>query len=231
MSKGYPILTAFIKGRFSLLLVSLALLFFITPLIPGDQTFADRVFGIFTMVVLGSCIRAISRSKRFFWFMVVFTLANIGIGSFEILSDMEPHTFKAVVLVFRAAYFMVVFISIMGYVLDDSPVTGDKICGAVSAYLLMGITWTFVYTLFYHWDPGCINVPAEFVSGETVNSTWAFYFSFTTLTTLGYGDMVPTTPAVQSYAIMEAIFGQIFLAVIIARLIALHITHEHDAES
>ena len=231
MIHSSPFLAAFVKGRFSLLLVSFALLFFIAPLFPGDQTVADRVFGIFSLVVLGSCIRAISRTKRFFCFMVVFTLANIGIGSFEILSDMEPHTFKAVVLVFRAAYFMVVFFSIMGYVLDDSPVTGDKICGAISAYMLMGITWTFVYTLFFHFDPTCINVPETFVSGETVNSTWAFYFSFTTLTTLGYGDMVPKTPALQSYAIMEAVCGQVFLAVIIARLIALHITHERDGNS
>ena len=53
---------------------------------------------------------------------------------------------------------------------------------------------------------------------------------FTTLTTLGYGDITPLTPGVQSYAIMEAACGQIFLAVIIARLIALHITQERNAE-
>ena len=53
-----------------------------------------------------------------------------------------------------------------------------------------------------------------------------FYYSFTTLTTLGYGDIVPRASTVQSYAVMEAVMGQLFLTVIIARLIALYITHE-----
>jgi hypothetical protein len=57
------------------------------------------------------------------------------------------------------------------------------------------------------------------------NSIWAFYFSYTTLTTLGYGDITPQTSAVKSYAVMEAACGQIFLAVIVARLVALQIIH------
>jgi voltage-gated potassium channel Kch len=113
----------------------------------------------------------------------------------------------------------------MRYVLDNSPVTGDKLCGAVSAYMVMGIAWTFIYALFFHFDPQCFRVPGEWVT-PGINSTWTFYFSFTTLTTLGYGDVVPRSPEVQSYAIMEAAAGQLFLAVIIARLIALHIIHE-----
>jgi voltage-gated potassium channel Kch len=54
---------------------------------------------------------------------------------------------------------------------------------------------------------------------------WAIYFSFTTLPSLGYGDITPQTPATQSYAVMEAALGQIFLTVVVARLVALQITH------
>ena len=231
MSKRYPIIDLFLRGRFSLLLVALALLFLVGPLIPGDQTFADKVFGVLMLAVLTSCLRAIARTRGFFWFMLAFTLVNVGIGSFEIFSNMETESFRIMVLAVRVSYFAMVFFGIMYYVLDDSSVTGDKICGAISAYMLMGVTWSFIYSLFYQIDPGSFRVPEELLSTETVNSTWTLYFSFTTLTTLGYGDIVPQKHGVQSYAIMEAACGQIFLAVIIARLIALHITHKKQGDA
>lgn len=228
MSKPRSIIGAFLKGRFSALLVSLVLLFLVGPLLPGDQTSVDKVFGILTLAVLISCLRAISRSRGFFWFMLGFTLLNVGIGSFEIFSNMETEAFRIMMLSVRFAYFAVAFFSIMLYVLDNSSVTGDKICGAISAYMLIGVAWSFIYALFYQIDPGSFRVPEHLLSTDTVNSTWTMYFSFTTLTTLGYGDITPETPGVQSYAIMEAAIGQIFLAVIIARLIALQIMHKRN---
>jgi voltage-gated potassium channel len=225
MSSRYSIVEGILKGRFSMLLASVALLFFVVPLIPGDQVSLDRPAGIFSLVVLISCLRAISTTRRFFIFMLVLSLINVAIGSTEIISNNETDLFRAGGLVFKLIYFLLVFVSIMRYVLDDSAVSGDKICGALSAYLLMGITWSVVFMLFYHIDPTSFSVPEELLSTDTVNSIWTVYFSFTTLTTLGYGDITPQTPVVQSYAFMEAACGQIFLAVIIARLIALQIVH------
>ncbi|VGO15553.1 hypothetical protein PDESU_04138 [Pontiella desulfatans] len=229
-NQPHPIIDAVLKGRFSALLITLALMFLVGPLIPGDQVLLDKTFGVFIMLVLVSCLRAIARTRRFLVFMALFTLLNIVVGSAEIFSDMETDAFRSMVLVLRSAYFVVVFFSIMRYVLDSSPVTGDKICGAISAYMMIGVVWTFVFTLFHHLDPASFEIPAALLSGDTINSTWAFYFSFVTLTTLGYGDITPLTPGVQSYAIMEAAIGQVFLAVIVARLIALHITHVRDPE-
>ena len=227
--KGIPaIVESILKGRFSMLLASLALLFLISPLIPGDQTVADKIFGLVMLVVLISCIRAISQTRRFFIFMVVFTCVNVLMGSYELLSTSEPAFFEALLLGVRIVYFITVFFSIMQYVLDSSAVTFDKICGAISAYMVMGIGWSIVYTLFYHLNALSFNIPAALLSTETVNSTWAIYFSFTTLTTLGYGDITPQTPAIQSYAIMQAACGQVFLTVIVARLVALQIVHAGD---
>ena len=211
-----------------MLLASLALLFLISPLIPGDQALADKIFGLVMLVVLISCIRAISQTRRFFIFMVVFTCVNVLMGSYELLSTSEPAFFEALLLGVRIVYFITVFFSIMQYVLDSSAVTFDKICGAISAYMVMGIGWSIVYTLFYHLNELSFNIPEALLSTETVNSTWAIYFSFTTLTTLGYGDITPQTPAIQSYAIMQAACGQVFLTVIVARLVALQIVHAGD---
>lgn len=232
MSKPHPFIDAFLKGRFSLMLISIVSMFFVVPLVGGDQGVIDRVVGWFGIAVLISCLRAIARTRVFFIFMTVLTVINVLLSGSEMVVQDDTPGFRVAVLGFRIIYYVLVFISIMRFVLNRDPVNGDKICGAISAYLLMGMIWSFVYTIFFHMNPASISVPEMWLSPETVtiNSFWSVYFSFTTLTTLGYGDVTPLTPLTQSYAVMEAAIGQIFLAVIVARLIALHITHKRDEE-
>lgn len=94
-------------------------------------------------------------------------------------------------------------------------VTGDTIATAICAYILIGLAWADLYSALQHIAPGAF--------GETTRSTAeTFYFSFVTLTTLGYGDMVPKTDVARSLAIIEAIVGQMFVAVVLARLVGLY---------
>ena len=229
MSKKHPILEGFVKGRFSLLLFSFVLMFLVLPLIPAERGFLDKSIGLFGLVVLLSCLRAITENRKFFIFMVVLSLINVVLGSTEILSQTDTDAFKTMVLAVRLIYYLLIFGSIMGYVLDHSPVTGDKIAGSISAYVLMGIIWAAVYSLFLHLQPGSFTMP-EHLQSSSVVGLWSIYFSFTTLTTLGYGDITPQLPAVQSYAVMEAACGQIFLTVLVARLVALQIIHSNKDE-
>ncbi|MDF7808555.1 potassium channel family protein [Pontiellaceae bacterium B12219] len=224
MSSSRPVIEAFLKGRFSLLLINMVGLFFLVPLIGTTQKAIDQIFGWFSIAVLISCLRAISRSRHFFIFMILMTVINVLLGGSELLLKDESTEFLMIVLGFRITYFVLIFMSIMHFVLNKDDVTGDKICGAISAYLLMGVIWSLVYTVFFHMDPDSFSVPHEWLSEATVNSYWSIYFSFTTLTTLGYGDITPTKPLTQSYAVMQAALGQVFLGVIVARLIALHIS-------
>ena len=219
-----PLVEAFVKGRFSLMLISIVAMFFVVPLVGKDQGVIDQVFGWFSLAVLISCLRAIARNRRFFIFMTVLTVINVLLGGSEIVAHHDAQGFVIAVLGFKIFYFVLVFMSIMRFVLNNEAINGDKICGAISAYFLMGIIWSFVYTIFHELNPASISVPVAWLSDETVNSYWSIYFSFTTLTTLGYGDVTPQTPLTQSYAVMQATIGQVFLAVIVARLIALHIS-------
>lgn len=231
MSGGRPILEAFLKGRFSLFLITMVALFFITPALGRDQGLVDQTVGWLSIAVLLSCMRAISRSRRFFIFMALLTLINVVLTGVELVRVDESPGFILSVLGFKVIYFVIVFFSIMTFVLNKEPVTGDKIYGAISAYMLMGVIWSFIYTALYVHNPASFNIPAEWLALDTANSFWAYYFSFTTLTTLGYGDITPQTPVTQSYAVMQAAIGQVFLAVIVARLIALHISHVRDEEA
>ncbi len=224
MSLKNSILKEILKGRFSLLLFSIVFMFLVLPLVPVEQVFLDQSVGIFGLIILLSCLRVITKNRGFFIFMVVLSLVNLVIGSTELLSQTNSDSFKTWGLAFRLIYYLLVFISIMSHVLDQSPVTSDKIAGSISAYILLGIVWSVVYTLFQHLQPGSFVIP-EHLQTDSTTGIWAVYFSFTTLTTLGYGDITPHLPAAQTYAIMEAACGQIFLTVLVARLVALQIIH------
>ena len=226
MKSKHPILNEIFKGRFTLLLISIVVMFLVIPLIPAEKNYLDRGIGLFSFVVLFSCLRSITAHRGFLIFMVILTLINVGIGSTAIFANTTADILGTVGPIFRLTYYLLIFGSIMGYVLDKSPVTKDKILGSISAYLLIGMIWASIYSLFFHITPESFSIPTELQSDSVVN-LWSIYFSFTTLTTLGYGDIVPRSHAVQNYAVMEAAFGQIFLTVLIARLVALQIIHTH----
>ncbi len=109
-------------------------------------------------------------------------------------------------------------------------VTADTLATALCAYLLIGLAWTLLYVAVEIADPSA----AAFGEGEK-GSGDLFYFSFVTLSTLGYGDLTPTTSTARSLAIVEAIIGQFYVAVVLARLVAMQLTahreqHAGDAD-
>lgn len=103
------------------------------------------------------------------------------------------------------------------------PITFRRIEGAVAAYLLIGLVFACLYDLVHGLAPAAFlhhGEPAR--AGEQVGSY--LFFSFVTLTTTGYGDIVPVHPVARSLAILEALTGQLYLAILLARLVSLQIT-------
>lgn len=108
-------------------------------------------------------------------------------------------------------------------VLRSDRVTGDTLCGAIAVYLLMGLTWSFAHLLLQHLRPGSYRVVAGGM--RSANGMELLYFSYVTLATLGYGDVVPITDGARSLAILETLGGTVYMAILVARLIGLHLTH------
>jgi hypothetical protein len=108
-------------------------------------------------------------------------------------------------------------------VLRSDRVTGDTLCGAIAVYLMMGLTWSFAHLLLQRLRPGSY----RFVAGgmRSANSLELLYFSYVTLATLGYGDVVPVTDGARSLAVLEAVGGTVYMAILVARLIGLHLAH------
>ena len=112
----------------------------------------------------------------------------------------------------------------LALVLRPGPVTTRRIEGAIAVYLLMGFTWAQAYELVSLWHPGAL---AGAVEGRDAHQSWTYY-SFVTLTTLGYGDIRPVHPLARSLAVLEALTGQLYLAILLARLVSLQIGSKRD---
>jgi hypothetical protein len=115
-----------------------------------------------------------------------------------------------------------VIVNILHYIMRASRVNAEVICAGISAYLLIAIMWSMVYKLVGDIDPRSFyfaNVPnAE----QTMTNANAFYFSFATISSVGYGDITPVTSVARMLAVMEAITGLFFMAVLISRLVSLY---------
>jgi hypothetical protein len=112
---------------------------------------------------------------------------------------------------------LLLFLSVvLGQTLRSGPVTFHRLHGAVAAYLLLGIIWAYAYALVALLGPGAFSGAVSPADGPR----GFFYFSFVTLTTVGYGDVLPVHPVARSLAVLEAVTGPLYLAILIARLVS-----------
>jgi voltage-gated potassium channel len=112
-----------------------------------------------------------------------------------------------------------------GHVLWHGSVDLNKLMGAVSLYLMLGLIWSVVYTIVLVHSPGAFHgiEPGNWQDNLAVTT----YFSFVTLTTLGYGDIAPATPMAEVLVILEAIVGMFYLAIVVASLVGAMIARRH----
>ena len=125
-------------------------------------------------------------------------------------------------------FFMLVFFVITAHktakqVLFTGDVNGNKILGAICLYLLMGLIWAILYTLMQ------LSFDDSFLSLENSKEWFTLfpdfiYFSFITLTTVGFGDISPTQPVARFLVYFEAVVGQFYLAILVASLVGSHMS-------
>ena len=216
----------FVANKYNHLLTALILMFVFSPRLevrnPSD-TFP--LFPLIMLIVLVSAIRtSISKSKVFF------TLLAIVILNFTIslVIYFSPENLKFVdILIFINNNIGCLFFIVTIYVLSRQLfrvhyVTADTIKGGICAYLLIGFLWAMFYGLLMN-----INPDSFIYSGDKMRYV---YFSFTTLTTLGYGDIVPSGRTAAILTNSEAIIGQLYLTIFVARLVGLYIVNEMQSK-
>ena len=112
---------------------------------------------------------------------------------------------------------------LLGQVSRAGPVTAHRVRGAIAAYLLIAVIFGHAYWVVETLRPGAFTLPSWWAGARPRQVEAFYYFSIVTLTTLGYGDMVPVHPVARSLTTAEALIGQLYPAILIARLVSLQI--------
>jgi hypothetical protein len=121
------------------------------------------------------------------------------------------------------ALFLLLLVAVVtAQVFREGPITFHRIQGAVAIYLMLALIWGSLYQVVSLVDPNAFSGNGV-APGLPLRRQTLYYFSFITLTTVGYGDVTPVAPLARSLAMLEALTGQLFPVILIARLVAMEI--------
>jgi hypothetical protein len=184
------------------------------------------VEGALFLALLVGTVVAVSKGRAWTLFALLLALPAVVLRLIAIALPSEGvEVIRHLLLVAFLAYVICVMLRA---IFESRQVTFNTVCASLCIYLLLGLVWALAYSVDDALDPTAFTCTVEGVKhpawmrvgrGETTS----LYFSFATLTTLGYGDIVPTSPISRMLASMEAIAGQLYLAVLVARLVGMHI--------
>jgi hypothetical protein len=209
------------RQRYATLLWSLMFLFLIYPVM--QKLGLARFWSLVFIAELLFAVYAVSEGKRTLRIaLVLVTPAALGEATFFLMGTRGTHGFSVISVTVFLAY--VSFVIYKTSVFDPGRVTPDRVAGAISVYLLLGLLWSALYGIIAAVDPGSFRGMEAFHLSEPGAQPDFIYFSFVTLTTLGYGDIAPVSSVAKTLAWIEAVFGQLYLAVTIARLVSLEVT-------
>ena len=201
------------------LLVALVLLFVFFPFVEEVKG-GDIIVSILLSLVLLSAVLAVADRKGVFFIALVLAIpAIVGRWINHFRPDLVP---PPVFLVAGLALIAFVVANLLRFVLRAPSVNTEVICASISAYLMLGLLWTVAYWLVAQVNPNAF----AFNTGpkETMSGFNAFYFSFITLSTVGYGDITPVSRIARWLAATEAMTGLLYVTVLIARLVSLYST-------
>jgi hypothetical protein len=115
-----------------------------------------------------------------------------------------------------------VVIQLLRFIVYAPRVDSEVLCAAVAGYLLSGLAWSLAYVLLDRLDPNSFAFTLSPRSGGSMDGFTGLYFSFTTLSTVGYGDILPVSSVARMLAMVEAMFGMFYVTLLIARLVSLY---------
>ena len=211
------IINVILNARFSYLFFTIILLFLLRPFIEGATTVA-LVTNIFLWFIVISCVWAIHEKKRHQWIAIAISAVAIlaDLLDFFLQNAMTSWVSK-IAIVFFLGYAVV---TILFYLVRQEEVTADMMMAGASEYILIGILWACFYVLIETVYPGSFNF-----GGTKMDRSGFLYFSFVTLTTTGYGDVLPVSVQARSLAMLEMLTGQLYIAMTVARLVSLYTVH------
>lgn len=211
----------------SFLLGSLLLVVFVLYPFSDRGKFGGILVQAFFSLILIAGVGVVAKRRAVLWITILLAVATAAIGWVRLYKPGGPLAVIGMVLwiVFFATLAGVILIRVFG----EGEINVHRIQGAIAVYLLLGVIWSGCYRLVADLDPGAFNLPGGIV-GEDGLMSKLVYFSFVTLTTVGYGDVTAVDPAARSLALLEALTGQLFPAILIARLVSMEVARRDTKE-
>lgn len=220
MSNRYSLIPGGNKSPdFGVLLVALCLLIVVAPLATatGVSLLVEALFGL---LLLAGAYSVAWRGIQS-WPFVAFTALTFVLRWWALLYG--GFWLELASPVMTVLWIALVIVIVVGELFRRQDVTTNTIMGAIVAYLLIAIAFANLYEVLERSQPGSFLGIPEGVSSDQLGDA-LIYFSLATLTTVGYGDIVPVSSLARPVAALEGAVGTLYLAVMIARLVALHVT-------
>ncbi len=210
--------TFIFKRRFFLLLVMIFAMLVGVPFI-GDYSGFRFVVDLIVSGIFVAAMYAIS-DKKYNLLLALFLIFPMFV---DMWADYFTSTARPLIVsqICGILFLGFAIFHIVNFILKQKEVTQEVIYASVVVYLLMAMLWANIYQLLETFAPGSFEMPG----GQIQNDRILFlYFSLVTITTLGYGDMTPLTDRAAGLATVEALIGQIYLVLMVAWLVGLHVS-------
>ena len=203
------------------LFAALLLLIILVPFMEGSRT-GRLVLNIVNVLVLVAAAVAVSRSR------LCLTLAAM-LGALIIACQVlarivEEPALRIISAGFGTAFYFLTVSYLLAYVIRREVLTLDKLYGAAAAYLMLGILWFYFYLILLHFHPGAFAIAGNPMLKPVLSEI--LYFSFTVLTSTGFGDIVPAHPMARMLCVLQQILGVLYIAILIARLAGTYAPYE-----
>lgn len=221
------------KFRFSVaqFLMALVLLLVVAPFV-DDFKYGESIDAVFMSLVLISGVLAVGRNRR--------TLALAALLMLPALAARWGSHFQPELLPVQnlAALVFIGFVEfqLLRFIFRARRVDSEVLCAGISSYLLLGVLWMSAYMLASQLNPVDATHPGAFsfnigsLAPHPLGIFDAYYFSFITLSTVGYGDITPLSHGARTLAMTEAMTGTLYVAVLISRLVALYTSQAQTAD-
>jgi hypothetical protein len=203
------------------LLVALVILLVSAPFVEELEG-GHFILSLLFSLVLIAAVFAVANRKRSLAIALVLAIPAI---TARWINQLQPKLVHPAVFLICALVLLAFVIGHLLYFILHAPVVNlEVLCASIAAYLMLGLTWTVAYWLVDQLTPGGAFSFNTTRGAHSMNGFTGFYFSFITLSTVGYGDITPVSQAARWLAAMEAMTGLLYVAVLIARLVSLYST-------
>jgi len=203
------------------LLWSLVVLFLLAPVLDPISVFPLSPF-LFAIVVIAA-LRAVHLPRAVmvgFCVIAAVALFEEARGRQHLLRSEVFEVPGCLVPLIWAAFLAAAIVALLRAIVRSDAVSGETIRGGIVVYFLLAAFFSLVFEAVARWNPEAFS----FAPGRIGSGSAFVYFSLTTISTLGYGDLVPVAPIARQLATLEAVTGQLFLAIFMARLVSMELT-------